>query len=170
MNSKMFTLYMFFGVVTGLQALLTFEGGKQHQLWNSFWIALDNFIVIHIAMLMVLRLLKLSRIRHVFWYFVAVSCFSLLYDRNNRFFELQFKNPLDLTCIKISVFFPIMMLPISNYFCTLTGWMHRVICIGILVVSVIPLSVAVPFMGLFLMGVLMFEVYQKDLAVIRHRC
>ena len=82
----MFTLYMFFGVVVSLQALLTFQGGKQHQIWNSFWIALDNFIGIHIAMLMVLRLLKLSRIRHVFWYFVAVSLFSLLYDGNNRFF------------------------------------------------------------------------------------
>ncbi len=166
----MFTLYIFFAVVVSLQALLTFQGGKQHQIWNSFWIALDNFIGIHIAMLMVLRLLKLSRIRHVFWYFVAVSLFSLLYDGNNRFFQLQFKNPLDLTCIKISVFFPVMMLPISNYFCTITSWMPRVICIGILIASVAPISLAIPFMGIFFMGVLFFQVYHKDLGVIRHRC
>jgi hypothetical protein len=78
-NTKMFTLYVFFEVVVAMQAVLTFENGKMHQLWNSFWIALDNFIVIHIAMFMVLRLMKLSRIRHVFWYFISVSIFSMLY-------------------------------------------------------------------------------------------
>lgn len=170
-NNKMFTLYMLFAVIVGMQAVLTFEGGKLHQLWNSFWIALDNFIVAHIAMFMAMRLLKPSRFRHVFWYFIAVSLFAVLYTGNNRFFELQFKNPLDLTCIKISVFFPVMMLPISNYFCSLTSWMHRAFCIAILVASILPIETAVSMMGLFILGVLLFEVHsKKDLAVIRHRC
>ena len=78
-NNKMFSLYLLFVSIISLQVVLTFYGGKYHQLWNSFWIAFDNFIILHISMFLILRLVKLSRFRHVFWYFVAVSSFSLLY-------------------------------------------------------------------------------------------
>lgn len=78
-NNKMFTLYLFFVSIISLQVVLTFYGGKNHQLWNSFWIALDNFIILHISMFLILRLVKLSRFRHVFWYFISVASFSLLY-------------------------------------------------------------------------------------------
>lgn len=78
-NNKMFSLYLLFVSIISLQVVLTFYGGKYDQLWNSFWIAFDNFIILHISMFLILRLVKLSRFRHVFWYFVAVSSFSLLY-------------------------------------------------------------------------------------------
>jgi hypothetical protein len=100
-NNKMFTLYVFFAIIVVMQIVLTFEGGRNHQLWNGFWIALDNFIFLHISMFLILRLIKLNRFRHVFWYFIFVSALSVLYKGNNRFFQIQFKNPLDLTCIKI---------------------------------------------------------------------
>lgn len=94
----------------------------------------------HITMFMALRLVKLHRLRSVFWYFVAVSLFSVVYgDNNNIFFSLNFKNPLDLSCLRANLFFPLMMLPISNYFTSLTGWMHRVIGAGLTVSSLLPL-------------------------------
>lgn len=64
-----------------------------------------------------------------------------------------------------------MMLPVSNYFTTLTPWMHRPFAIAILLASIIPLSSAVVLLAFFTLGVLVFEIrIKKDLAVIRHRC
>jgi hypothetical protein len=44
-------------------------------------------------------------------------------------------------------------------------------CLAILLASVLPLDLAIPFMALCIMGMLIYEVRSKDdLAVIRHRC
>lgn len=59
--------------------------------WNVFSIAVDNFIVLHVSMFMVLRLVKLNRLRYAFWYFVAVAIFALLVkETTNSFFMLSF--------------------------------------------------------------------------------
>lgn len=59
--------------------------------WNVFSIAVDNFIVLHVSMFMVLRLVKLNRLRYAFWYFVAVAIFALLVEETtNSFFMLSF--------------------------------------------------------------------------------
>lgn len=63
-----------------------------------------------------------------------------------------------------------MMLPISNFLSTITSWMHRVMAIGIMIAAVLPLNMAVHFMVLLLMVILFFEIKNKNLSVVRHRC
>lgn len=151
----MFTLYAFFVGIIMLQILVTFNGGKFHPLWNSFWIALDNFLILHISMFLTLRLIRLTRFRHIFWYFIAVATFALICEgNNNRFFEIQFKNPLNLNCIRMEVLFPILMLPISNFYSSLTSWMHRIVALGIVIISVLPLNISIKFMACYLLIIL----------------
>lgn len=63
-----------------------------------------------------------------------------------------------------------MMLPISNFLSTITSWMHRVMAIGIMIAAVLPLNMAVHFMVMLLMVILFFEIYNRNLSVVRHRC
>lgn len=156
-NNKTFSLYLTFTLLVVAQIIMTFRSGKEDQLMNNFWILLDNFIILHITMFLVLRLVKLSRLRHVFWYFVATVCFVALYaDNNNRFFEIQFKNPLNLSCIKMNLFFPLMMLPISNFYSTITSWMHRVVSLVLLITAVLPLWTGIKFTACVFIAILLW--------------
>jgi hypothetical protein len=120
-------------------------------------------------MFMVLRLIKLSRFRHVFWYFLSVLLFEILYQgNNNKFFYLNFKNPLDLTCLSADLFFPLMMLPISNYFTSLTSWMHRVFGLALAISALLPLNWAITMMATVIICVEAFEIKTKSLEVIKH--
>jgi hypothetical protein len=120
-------------------------------------------------MFMILRLLKLNRLRTVFWYFVGVSLFAVVYgDNKNIFFSLNFKNPLDLSCLKASLFFPLMMLPISSYFTSLTGWMHRVIGAGLTLSALLPLKWGIATMAVVIVCVEAYEIMTKSIEVIKH--
>jgi hypothetical protein len=122
-------------------------------------------------MFMILRLIKLSRLRHVFWYFVAVSAFALLYHGNpNPFFYLTFQNVYSLQCIAIDLFFPLMMLPISNYFTSMTWWMHRILGIAICACCALPVLWAIKVMAAVIVGVLAYEIRKNSIDAIKHRC
>lgn len=69
----------------------------------------------------------------------------------------------------MNLFFPLMMLPISNFFTSITGWMHRVIGVVITISAVMPLRLAVPWMGFAIMVILAFEIKAKTITVIRHK-
>lgn len=144
LNVKVFSLYLTFFMLAMTLIIFAYSAQADGSDWNSLWIAIENFMQIHITMFMILRLLKLHRLRAVFWYFIAVCLFATLYgDNNNIFFSLNFKSPLDLSCLKANLFFPLMMLPISNYFTSLTSWMHRVIGAALTLSSVLPLKWAI---------------------------
>lgn len=120
-------------------------------------------------MFLTLRLIKLSRFRFVFWYFLAVSMFAVFYEGNNNiFFTLSFKNPLDLTCLSVDLFFPIMMLPIGNYFTSITNWMHRIIGLALGVSALLPLHWAIVVMTSVIVCIEAYEIRNRSLEVIKH--
>ena len=62
------------------------------------------------------------------------------------------------------------MLPISNFFSTITAWMYRVFGVAIIIVSLIPYEHQSLTMGIFISIILLLEAYCKDVRVIRHQC
>jgi len=77
-NNKTFTLYIVFILLIIILALYAYKADGSNHLLNGFWIALDNFITMHMSMFLVLRLIKLRRFRQVFWYFLVVSMLCLV--------------------------------------------------------------------------------------------
>lgn len=61
------------------------------------------------------------------------------------------------------------MLPISNYFSSMTWWMHRVMGVAICISCVLPLSWAVKFMGVVIVGILAYEIKKNSIEAIKHR-
>ena len=124
----------------------------------------------HVTMFIVLRLIKLSRFRAVFWYFIVIALFSLLVEGvNNRFFTLQFTNTMDLSCIKADLFFSTMMLPISNYFTSIISWIHIVFSIAIVISSVLPVILRIQLMSLFITIVLCCLIKKNGKRVLSHQ-
>jgi hypothetical protein len=74
-----------------------------------------------------------------------------------------------MTCLKADLFFPLMMLPISNYFTSITSWMHRVIGVAITIATILPLNWAIRLMVAVFAGILVYEIKTKDLRIIKHR-
>lgn len=62
-----------------------------------------------------------------------------------------------------------MMLPISNYFASITSWMQRVIGVLIAIACMIPLSMGIKLMGVSFMGVLFYEIRVKNMRIIHHQ-
>ena len=91
MSNRVFSLYMAFTIVLFSLDVYAVVAGQVNMDWNILSIGLDNFVVVHVSMFMVLRLIKLTRLRFVVWYFIAVSIFASLYEgNNNRLFDLNF--------------------------------------------------------------------------------
>ena len=120
-----------------------------------------------LTMFILLRLIKFSRLRHAFWYFFLIAILSkLLQSLPNSFFTLSFRNPLDLSCVQLNLFFPLMMLPMGNFMSAITQWMHRPVALGIIIASLMELDDGIVVMGVFLMGLMLAEVARKGVTVI----
>jgi len=70
--------------------------------------------------------------------------------------------------MKANLFFPMMMLPISNFYTSITNWMHRIINIALLVSAVIPLSFGIKLMSVTLVVIMFGEIRVKGLQVVSH--
>ena len=163
MSNRVFSLYMAFMVLLFSLDVFGFVAGATGFDWNLLSVGMDNFVVMHVSMFMVLRLIKLRRLRYVVWYFVVVCMFASIYQGNNRLFYLTFENVFDLSCIKHDLFFPIMMLPISNYYSSMTFWMCRVLGGALALVSLLPLEWGVRVMVWVYVMVLLYEIKNKGL-------
>jgi len=70
--------------------------------------------------------------------------------------------------MKANLFFPMMMLPISNFYTSITNWMHRIINIALLISAVIPLSFGIKLMSVTLVVIMFGEIRVKGLQVVSH--
>jgi hypothetical protein len=169
-NTRVFSLYLTFMLLALLLVLFSSEAESGAAEWNLVWIALDNFVTLHITMFMVLRLLQVRRLRHVVWYFLAVAGVAVLSEGSpNSYFTLNFQNIYNLECLRAELFFPLMMLPISCYFTSLTWWIHRVIALVIVLCSLLPLSWSIKTMAVVLTAVLLYHIKHNGVESIKHR-
>jgi hypothetical protein len=60
------------------------------------------------------------------------------------------------------------MLPISNFYTSITKWMHRVVSVSLVLSSVIPLGWGIKLMAGTLFVILLGEIKSKNVGVIRH--
>ena len=80
-------MYLTFVLLILMLVLFAYESEVYGSDWNILSISIDNFVQMHVTMLLILRLVKLHRFRLVFWYFIAVAILAiLLEDVNNRYF------------------------------------------------------------------------------------
>ena len=160
-------LYNFLACFVILQIVYTFIDLRESTTWGGVWIAMDNFITLMLTMFILLRLIKFQRLRHAFWYYCLVALLAVATDSlPNHFFSIEFRNPLDLSCVTHKLFFSLMMLPMGNFMSGITDWMHRPVALAVIVTSLLPLSIGIQFMGASLMALLMVEVARKGVSVI----
>ena len=90
-DTRVFGLYLTLSMVIFSMIMFAMVVEEGESDWNVFSIAVDNFIMLHVSMFMVLRLIKLSRLRYVVWYFVSVAIFAFLLEGiTNSFFMISF--------------------------------------------------------------------------------
>jgi len=76
---------------------------------------------------------------------------------------------MNLRCIKVDLFFIIMMIPINNYFSSIVSWIHRPLALMLMIASAMKLENAIKYCAIgycITMGLLM---YYKNLNVIQHK-